>query len=858
MDSRSVLARFEAERQALAMMDHANVAKVLDGGLTETGRPFFVMEYVKGVPITEYCDAGRLSVPERLHLFMQVCQAVQHAHQKGIIHRDLKPSNILVAPYDDKPVPKIIDFGLAKALHQSLTDKTLHTAHESVLGTPLYMSPEQAQLNNLDVDTRSDIYSLGVLLYELLTGTTPLERKRFKEAAWDEVRRIIREEEPLRPSARLSSTDTLPSLAACRHTEPLKLTKQVRGDLDWIVMKALEKERTRRYETASGFATDVQRYLSGEPVLAVPPSARYRLRKFVRRNKGRMLATAALALTAFAGTSAVVSVQAKANRNLAVANKQLRQANERERQRFDLAMEAVGLFHGEVSQDLLLKEKQFERLRNKLLKGAAGFYDKLEQLLKDQDDPESRATLGKAYHELGLLTSKIGDQRTALATFGKALAVRRKLAVRPDARAEEVSDLARTLLEFGKTQPDLGERESSKATLSEALAVADQAETRFGPSEASRALRASLYQTLGRNLDTAATYEESMAANEQARAILEALVEAHPSNQSYQRDLADTYDGIAIDLLLRGKLPEAQAESRKARLLWLAATSDPSDVEGQAALARSYGNEGANLARVGLLAEGLEALEAEMAIHKRLLEVYPAVTSFREQSSVFGMCLGEALRKLGRAGEARAVLERSKDVHERLVAGDPATVFYRHWLAAIRTCLGDLARVTDRPDEARAEYIQAVAMNEELLNSTKDLSHGWEIAGNLRRLALLDASAARFAEAAAASKRAIALCEAEAPQWNWLLFNFACCRATLAGLAGKAGSGLPAADGPAEADKAMALLHKAVATGYRNLHDLRTDAGLNPLRQRDDFKKLLADVELKNHSNATSSTMLAK
>ena len=220
MDSKSVLARFEAERQALAVMDHPNIAKVLDGGLTATGRPFFVMEYVKGVPITEFCDATRLSIPERLQLFVQVCQAVQHAHQKGIIHRDLKPSNILVAPYDDRPVPKVIDFGLAKAMHQSLTERTLHTAHETVLGTPLYMSPEQAQLNNLDVDTRSDLYSLGVLLYELLTGTTPLEKQRFKEAAWDEIRRIIREEEPPRPSTRLSSSQSLPSLAVGRQTNP--------------------------------------------------------------------------------------------------------------------------------------------------------------------------------------------------------------------------------------------------------------------------------------------------------------------------------------------------------------------------------------------------------------------------------------------------------------------------------------------------------------------------------------------------------------------------------------------------------------------------------------------------------------
>ena len=301
MDSKAVLARFEAERQALAVMDHPNIAKVLDGGLTDRNRPFFVMEYVKGVPITDYCDSARLNVSERLALFVQVCHAVQHAHQKGIIHRDLKPSNILVAPYDDKPIPKIIDFGLAKAMHQSLTEKTLHTAYESVLGTPLYMSPEQAQLNNLDVDTRSDVYSLGVLLYELLTGTTPLDRQRFKQAAWDEVRRIIREEEPPRPSHRLSSTDTLASVAAGRHTEPVRLTKLVRGDLDWIVMKALEKDRTRRYETANGFAMDVQRYLTGEPVVAHPPSTAYRLKKFVRRHHPQVIAASLVLLALIAG-----------------------------------------------------------------------------------------------------------------------------------------------------------------------------------------------------------------------------------------------------------------------------------------------------------------------------------------------------------------------------------------------------------------------------------------------------------------------------------------------------------------------------------------------------------------------------
>jgi eukaryotic-like serine/threonine-protein kinase len=299
MDSRQVIARFEAERQALSLMDHPNIAKVLDAGSTTSplspvlggeamgvrghGRPFFVMELVHGVPITEFCDDHKLTPRERLALFVPVCQAIQHAHQKGIIHRDLKPSNVLVTLYDDKPAPKVIDFGVAKATEQPLTEKTLFTQFGALVGTFEYMSPEQAEMNAIGVDTRSDIYSLGVLLYELLTGTTPLERQRLRQAALDELVRLIKEEEAPRPSARLSSSNNLRKIAAARNTEPAQLSKVLKGDIDWIVMKCLEKDRTRRYESASGLARDVQRALADEPVEACPPSAGYRLRKFSRK-----------------------------------------------------------------------------------------------------------------------------------------------------------------------------------------------------------------------------------------------------------------------------------------------------------------------------------------------------------------------------------------------------------------------------------------------------------------------------------------------------------------------------------------------------------------------------------------------
>ena len=306
MDTENVIARFEAERQALALMDHPNIAHVLDAGATNLGRPYFVMELVRGVKITDYCNQHHLDLRQRLYLFIQVCRAIQHAHQKGVIHRDIKPSNILVSLHDGVAVPKVIDFGIAKATAGRLADNPAVTAYGQFIGTPAYMSPEQSELGGVDVDTRSDIYSLGALLYELLTGRTPFDNKQLLDSGWDEMRRTLQEKEPLRPSNLVATfpSDELRAIAGKRGLEPSRMISLLKGDLDWIVMKAMEKDRSRRYETANGLGMDVTRYLNNEPVVARPPSRRYRLQKLVRRNRAVFVSIAAVAATLVLGLGA--------------------------------------------------------------------------------------------------------------------------------------------------------------------------------------------------------------------------------------------------------------------------------------------------------------------------------------------------------------------------------------------------------------------------------------------------------------------------------------------------------------------------------------------------------------------------
>ncbi len=910
MDSRGVLARFDAERQALALMDHPNIARVYDGGSTEAGQPFFVMELVSGEPITEYCDRLRLPVRARLELFVAVCQAVQHAHQKGIIHRDLKPSNVLVTEVDGRPTPKVIDFGVAKATEFSLTDQSLADTG-AIVGTPTYMSPEQADPSSMDIDTRTDVYALGVILYELLVGSPPIDAKQFKRGAILEMLRMVREVDPPRPSTKVSTSDALPSISANRDIEPAHLKRALQGDLDWIVMMALEKDRTRRYETANGFAADIQRHLAYEPVVAAPPSRAYRLRKFVRKHRGAVIAASLVLLALLGGLAAVAAVQTVANARLAAslvretnantalneANGQLTKSRAAVQARYELATDAIKTFHTGVSEDFLLKEEKFKDLRNRLLKSASDFYGKLGALLGKETDLAARRALAQANFELAELTDKVGRPEDALAAHRQVLAARLALAAGSQADPEIKAEVGSSMTVVAALLESTGKTRESEETYRKAETLLAGLAPTIAGSAAVRAILAECRWRLGMLLHrTAGRYDEALSLYRLARADLEALAAAPGATAELRRSLADTVSLTGSVLDDTGKTSEAEAEIRKALALRQKLADDnPAVTEFRRRVSSSHNNLGILLHSTGKLSEALAELRKSLALDQKLAEENPAVTQFRHDLASTHNNLGVLLLEMGKPAEGEAEFRTSLALHQKLADDNPTVTElrrevaqaygglgyvlsktgkpleaeaehrtslalsqkladdnpkvpdYRDDVALALLQLGEVVRMLGREAEARDGYQRAIALSERLVaeNPTRTLYRG-HLAPAFWRRGLARRALGDPAGAAADARRALSLYDTLPTRSLQCWFETACCHAALAGLAGQDGAGVSAADGKAEADQAMALLRKAVGMGYRDAGAFRIESALDPLREREDFKKLLAELEQKS------------
>jgi len=772
MDSNAVLARFESERQALALMDHPHIAKVFDAGTTSPpfgggvwgGGPFFVMELVKGIPLTDYCDQHRLGLPERLALFRQICSAVQHAHQKGIIHRDLKPTNILVESHDGEPVPKVIDFGLAKATSGlQLSEHSLFTAFGTVAGTPLYMAPEQASFNALDIDTRADIYALGVILYELLTGSTPIRRETFRRAALEEMLRLIREVEPPTPSSRISTSDTLPSIAAIRQTEPARLSRFVRGDLDWIVMKALAKERNRRYESAIALAQDIERFTNHEPVSAGPPTASYRFRKFARRHRAALATAGGFALLLVAATAVSAVLAVWANRELHRAVKAEQAANEqkgRAQDREKLAIDAVRRYGDVVRETPELKNTpSLSNLRATLLKEPQAFFKRLrERLQADRETtPESLARLAEASFDLGKLTDEIGDKQEALRAHVESLAIRERLAREKPSVTEFQTDLARSHHYIGSLKSETGRPVEALASYERARAIRERL-ARENPSVRQfQSGLAQIHHSIGVLQRATGRPAEGLASHERARAIQERLARENPSVTEFQSDLALSHNAIGVLQSATGQPAEALASYERAREIWeRLARENPSVTEFQRYLAGVHNNIGNLQSATGQPAEALASYEQARAIRERLARANPSVTEFQSNLAASHFNIGYLQGQTGRTAEALASVDQARAIWERLARENPSVTQFQSDLAQSHNNIGALQREMGRLADALASHEQARATRERLARDHPESpDFASQLGGTLSNMAVIDLDQRHFDKTRAKLTRAI-------------------------------------------------------------------------------------------------------
>ncbi len=796
MDTRQVVARFEAERQALALMDHPNIAKVFDGGMTDSGRPYFVMELVKGVPITEYCDHNQVPIRERLELFVDVCQAVQHAHQKGIIHRDLKPSNVLVVSHDGAPVVKVIDFGVAKAIGQKLTDKTIYTQFSQMVGTPLYMSPEQAGQSGLDVDTRSDIYCLGVLLYEQLTGTTPFDQGRMRELNYDDMRRIIREEDPPKPSTRISTMGKAASTVSTRRqSEPKQLSRLLRGDLDWIVMKCLEKDRSRRYDSASGLARDLERYLTGEPVLARPPSTSYRLGKFVQRHRAAVLAGVAVAAALMAGTvvaawQAVVATQAKQHA---------------------LEKEAAALEKEAETRAVLdfVETKVFATARPKGQQGGLGTSTTIRQALeaalpfvadrfREQPLTEARLrmTLGKSFQYLG-------ECKIAAKQFQIARALYSQHRGLDDLDTLDSMDWLAESYRYMEQYPEALQLQQETLARRKSHLGPDHRDTLRSMNNL-----AICYWAMGRTAETLQLHEETLARRQAQlgwddRETLESM-----------NNLAETYNALgrhddALSLhqktlaLMKNKLPPDHPDTLM-----------------------SMSNVGETLLALGRSAEAVGLLEE--TLRRRKVQLGPDHQETLQSRSILATCY----RCLGRHDEALQLIEEALALQKtKLGSGHTDTLQSMHNLACIRFAYGEHT-------EALKLYEEALALRKEKIGAGHQ-----DVLRSIREMAGLRLHHFEKTKDAAGCRAMAEMCEQLQLTDPAGCYDVARCRAVTAAVLRARGKPDQAKQANAEADRAMTWLKKAVAAGYKDVAKLKQDKAFNSLSDREDFRNLLAAQE---------------
>ena len=775
-----IVTRFEAERQTLALMDHPNIATVLDGGQTESGQPFFVMELVRGLPINEFCDQARLTTADRLKLFVDVCRAVQHAHQKGIIHRDLKPSNVMVSEVDGRPVAKVIDFGVAKAVTAHLADEESSSRLELVIGTPLYMSPEQAGSGLRDVDTRSDVYSLGVMLYELLTGTTPFGLDRLKESGFEEFRRVLREENRIRPSDRISTLTAAAQLTLSekRGCEPGKLTRLVRGELDWIVLKAVDGDRGRRYESASSLADDIERYLSGDVVEACPPSIPYRLQKLARRHRVA-LAMSSLALGALilgviglAISNSLITEQrnaarvAEANeRKQKVEAEQQKAVAEQQRQIADdnyrLALDAVDTYLTEVSENQLLNAPAMQPLRHELLQQALDFYRQFADQ-RGADDQSSLNDLASAYERIARITEEIGSVQEAIEALENALVLRDRLAL--DGAPEQISRAATLRASLAASiSAEQGDLQRAARLIEDSLALHDRAlssapgdfdlELRYANSLNSaglasaasgdrdsaleykqRALEA--YQTLseakpdddrlgaliamahfnvGLEQSAVGRLDDALKSFQEAAGRFRSLSTEAPVVQAHRFRLAESLAQVTSVHLSRGDEQAALASSQQATsILQNLADENPSVWNYRLELAWSINRTAAVHKQFGRLTVSAERFQDAVDLIRDVVDEFPENRSLLRAQSQYQMNLAAVMSSLNRYEEAGRLMRDSMEIRQTLVDHGQLPAD-RFDLAKDTHNLASLRVQLGEPDEGRKLFLRAIAVEEELI-----------------------------------------------------------------------------------------------------------------------------------------------